>query len=132
MFKGSINGVSRKIVGCFIEFCLAILYCNFVLHGSHRSYPSRRRACFVKKRTTSKNKVGGRDKINLCHMHVYNLRGTLSSHDYMNENGNNVEILCSSIKIKVFGLTLVNAGYFFEEITRGAQTSAPPKIPFIS
>ena len=31
-------------------------------------------------------------------------------------------------------LTLVNAGYFFEEITKGggAQTSAPPKIPFIS
>ena len=30
-------------------------------------------------------------------------------------------------------LTLVNASYFFEEITRGgARTSAPPKIPFIS
>ena len=31
-------------------------------------------------------------------------------------------------------LILVNTGYFFEEITQGggAQTPAPPKIPFIS
>ena len=34
--------------------------------------------------------------------------------------------------VSVSILTLVNAGYFFEEIPRGAQTSAPPKIPFIT
>ena len=48
-FQESFIGVSRKFQkkfqGCIkkvlIEFCFAIL----LLHGSHRSYPSRRRAC---------------------------------------------------------------------------------------
>ena len=39
-FKQSFNSVS-KIFN-------KILFCNFVLFGSHRSYPIRRRACFLK------------------------------------------------------------------------------------
>ena len=53
MFKESVKCVSRKYhkkyPGCFkkvsIKFCFAFL----LLHGSHRSYPSRRRACFPRK-----------------------------------------------------------------------------------
>ena len=46
VFKESVKCVSKKFQGCFknvlMKFCFAIL----LLHGSHRSYPSRRRACF--------------------------------------------------------------------------------------
>ena len=58
-YKESFLGVSRKSQVCFkkikkkklqvffkecsMKFCFAIL----ILHGSHRSYPSRRRACLV-------------------------------------------------------------------------------------
>ena len=39
------------------------------------------------------------------------------------------ELSYSGSRPSIYVLTLVNAGYFFEEITRGgAQTSAPPKI----
>ena len=51
-------------------------------------------------------------------------------------NITNAELeLLESVDVKFLRslLTLVNAGFYFEEITRGgAQTSAPPKIPFIS
>ena len=51
---------------------------------------------------------------------------------YGNVQGVSVQHYFIKCCLKYF-LTLVNAGYFFEEITRGgAQTSAPPKIPFIS
>ena len=51
VFKESVKCVLRnfkqKVSGMFqnvsIKFCFAILF----LHDSHRSYPSRRRACFV-------------------------------------------------------------------------------------
>ena len=43
----SVKCVSRKFQWCFknilMKFCFAIL----LLHGSHRSYPSRRRVCFL-------------------------------------------------------------------------------------
>ena len=50
VFKGRVKCVSRKLKKklqvffkeCSMKFCFAIL----ILHGSHRSYPSRRRACF--------------------------------------------------------------------------------------
>ena len=45
--------------------------------------------------------------------------------------GQNVMLIIRG-RIPIPMLTLVNAGYFFEEIMRGAQTSAPPQIPFIS
>ena len=51
VFKESVRCVSRKFhkksQGCFknvsMKFCFSIL----LLHGSHRSYPSRRRACLL-------------------------------------------------------------------------------------
>ena len=39
-FKLNVKGVSRM----FNE----VLFCNIVFYGSHRSYPSRRRACFMR------------------------------------------------------------------------------------
>ena len=50
-----------------------------------------------------------------------------------NKQQSGAELCQDHKRIQLALLTLVNAGYFFEEITRGgAQTSAPPKIPFIS
>ena len=47
-FKGVSRVFEESLKGCFksvsMKFCFAILF----LHGSHRSYPSRRRACFNK------------------------------------------------------------------------------------
>ena len=52
MFQGSFKGVSRMFHGSFndvlrkFQGCLKIVS-SVLLHGSHRSYPSRRRACFL-------------------------------------------------------------------------------------
>ena len=47
-FQNCFKDFLTKIQGCFknvsMRFCFAIL----LLHGSHRSYPSRRRACLLK------------------------------------------------------------------------------------
>ena len=51
MFQGSFKGVSRMFHGSFndvlrkFQGCLKIVS-SVLLHESHRSYPSRRRACF--------------------------------------------------------------------------------------
>ena len=37
----------KKLQGCFKNVSMKFCLTNFLLHGSHRSYPSRRRACFL-------------------------------------------------------------------------------------
>ena len=54
-FQESFKGVSRKIEGCFLIFKgvsrafqenFKVFRKSFMLHGTHSSFPSRRRACF--------------------------------------------------------------------------------------
>ena len=49
-FQESFKGVSRKFEGCFMIFkgisrVSRKFQESFMLHGTHRSFPSRRRAC---------------------------------------------------------------------------------------
>ena len=50
VFQESFKGILRKFQGCLKNVSSAfqgnvLLFCNFVVHGNHRSYLSRRRAC---------------------------------------------------------------------------------------
>ena len=47
VFHRSFKCVSRKFQGCF-QSVLKGFHISFMLHGTHRSFPSRRRACFVR------------------------------------------------------------------------------------
>ena len=48
MFQGNLKDVSKSFKGASKMFN-EVLLCNFVSHGSHRSYPSRRRACSIRR-----------------------------------------------------------------------------------
>ena len=58
-FQGCLIKVSSvfqencKFQGCFKNVSMKFCLTNLMLHGSHRSYPSRRRACFIVCRLTS-------------------------------------------------------------------------------
>ena len=59
MFQDSLKGASRKFKGCFkgvlrvlrmiqgsFKKTFKVFQINFILDDTHRSFPSRRRACF--------------------------------------------------------------------------------------
>ena len=61
MFQESLKDVSRKSKGCFegvlrvfqgsFKKTFRVFQKSFMLHGTHRSFPSRRRACFSHRRS---------------------------------------------------------------------------------
>ena len=65
MVKESVKCVSRKFQECFknvlMKFCFMIL----LLHGSHRSYPRRRRACFLSVKFKKSTLGKAREKMKL-------------------------------------------------------------------
>ena len=48
MFEGTFRKISGKNDSIVLQECSnEVLFCNFFLHDTHRSYPSRRRACSI-------------------------------------------------------------------------------------